>query len=580
MSGICGFVGPAPSGVIELMLQAIPYRGDTNDIDSNSERGLGYRFWAGRTAKSQEIFRTPALVSACAGTFAPAVPCPAKHLTTMMSGTTDTVDGAFCGAVWENDSKTLKLFRDPFGIRSIHWMMHEGVFYFASELKQLLAVSGFVAQPDYLALHKYLTFSFVPGEDSAVVGIKRIAPGSITTFTNGELSVARYFNLQESIDPEFSDQSTAVRFVKSLCKNAVEKRLTGDAEVGLYLSGGIDSFGIAVWLRELGVRVRAFTLDFGHRSIELTQAKEVAKLLDIPLTVVSIQPMMLEQNLEDIVWKLDRPLGDGVTGPQYLLGRAAREAGLSVVFNGEGGDQFFGGWSNKPMISAALYADEDDDHSLEEMYLRTYHKFYGLEEQLYSEAFLERVNTPGVRRSHLQSYFSGNDGNSFLSKLRFADIHLKASQNILPRMERMTNCWGLDARAPLFDRSLAEGSFRIPPQMKLHGACEKYVIKLALQRDLPQEIVWRRKFGMSVPVTDWVLDSLAPLISEVLGERSIRARGLFSPTYVARLRNGINEAQEVRRRRIGERLWTLLMLEMWMRRFIDSPTVNGPGVES
>lgn len=141
----------------------------------------------------------------------------------------------------------------------------------------------------------------------------------------------------------------------------------------------------------------------------------------------------------------------------------------------------------------------------------------------------------------------------------------------------MTNCWGLDVRAPFFDRQLAEASFTLPPQMKLHGACEKYVVKLALQKDLPHEIVWRKKFGMTVPVTDWVLGPFAPLVAEVLSERAIKERGLFSPTYVARLRNGQNEAHEVRRRRIGERLWTLLMLELWMRSFVDAPRAETKG---
>jgi asparagine synthase (glutamine-hydrolysing) len=109
----------------------------------------------------------------------------------------------------------------------------------------------------------------------------------------------------------------------------------------------------------------------------------------------------------------------------------------------------------------------------------------------------------------------------------------------------------------------------MPPELKLHGACEKYVLKLALQQRLPDDIVWRRKFGMSAPVTDWVLGPLAPLLDDLLGERSLVARGLFRPGYVRELRAGKDVPSEVRRRRIGERLWALAMLEAWMRVFVD-----------
>ena len=95
----------------------------------------------------------------------------------------------------------------------------------------------------------------------------------------------------------------------------------------------------------IDARVRAFTLDFGAQSVEREQAAEVAKHLEIPLDVVPADGEAVGAALMDLVWKLDLPFGDAVTGPQYLLGRAARAAGLTAVFNGEGGDQLFGGWT-------------------------------------------------------------------------------------------------------------------------------------------------------------------------------------------------------------------------------------------
>lgn len=572
MSGICGYVGATDSAVLERMLAVIDYRGDRTDTVHQEQVGLGYRWWGGRPGKSPAIHVEGTHWMACAGTLAPVVPSPAASLLAKLkAGALDLsdLDGAFAAAWWNNENKRLWLIRDPFGIRSLYYTEQNGTFYFASELKQLLAIPGLRVEVDAATLHKYLTFSFVPGEDAPVLGIRRLLPGHILRWQDGFLHIEPYVTLIENIDPELQDQHSAVRLIRRHCKQAIARRLSGEREVGLHLSGGVDSSGVAVWLREAGAAVHAFSLDFGETSAEKEQAQAVAEQVGIPLTFLTVNGADLEPVLMDLVWKLDLPFGDPVTGPQYLLGRAVREAGLSVVFNGEGGDQLFGGWTSKPMISAQIYADLYEQESREAMYLRSYHRFYGLEDQLYSPEFLTQVGTPGQRRAHLSPYLQSRDAESFYHRLRLADIALKGSQNILPRMERMSNGWGLDARAPLFDRALAEAAFRLPPQMKLQGACEKYILKLILQNELPEHIVWRRKFGMRVPITEWVLGPLAKVAQDLLGPQSIARRGLFRNEYVERLRQGQNEPYETRRRRVGERLWTLLMLEAWLRVFID-----------
>lgn len=569
MSGICGYVGDDPGDdTIARMLAAIDYRGDTSLVEQARGAALGYRFWRGRPGKSQEIVRDGARIAACAGTFAPAVASPARRVLDPI----DDADGAFAFAVYDEATGELTLGRDPFGVRSLYYVAHAGRLYFATELKQLLAIPGLPVALDHAAIHKYLTFSFVPGEAVPIRGVRRVLPGHVLHHRAGAITARRYFSLVEQIDDELRDQAAAVRRVRELGKAAVAKRLEGGAEVGLFLSGGIDSSAVGWWLKKAGARVRAFTLDFGAASVEREQAAEVARALDVPLEVVPVTGAAVADVFWDVVRRLDLPFGDAVTAPQYLLGKAARAGGLTAVFNGEGGDQLFGGWTTKPMIAAGVFGqlyEHDEDTSPEETYLRSYHRFYGLEDQLYTDELRAAVGGPGQRRAHLAPYLGDASAGAFLHRVRLADISLKGSQNILPRAERMTNAHGLDMRVPLFDRALAAASFAIPPELKLHGACEKYVLKLAMQERLPDEIVWRRKFGMSVPVTDLALGPLAPLLDDLLGEASLRSRGLFRPAYVAELRAGKDVPSEVRRRRVGERLWALAMLEAWMRVFVD-----------
>ena len=572
MSGICGFVGNGDPAVMDAMLAAIDYRGDRTDVAHVPGASLGYRWWGERPGKSPGIHREGARLVACAGTFAPPVASPAAALRDRLvreSEGLDTLDGAFAGACWDGESQCLTLVRDPFGVRSLYYTEHNSVFYFASELKQLLAIPTLPVEVNSAALHKYLTFSFVPGEDVPIRGIRRLLPGHLAVYAEGKLALRPYFTLREGMDPRLADRKIATRHIRNRCREAIGRRLGGESEVAVFLSGGIDSSAVTLWLTEAGVRVQAFSLDFGDRSVEKPQAQAVAEQLQVPLQFVPVGGADIASILPDLVWKLDLPFGDPVTGPQYILARAARDAGLSTVFNGEGGDQLFGGWTSKPMISAELYADLYGDDTREELYLRSYHRFYGLEDQLYTPEFRAQVGGPGQRRAHLMPYLGGEQATTFLNRVRLADISLKGSQNILPRAERMANGHALDLRVPLFDRGLAEASFRLPPQLKLHGACEKYILKLVLQRHLPADIVWRRKYGMSVPVTDWVLGPLAGLLEQLLGQQALQKRGLFRTEFVERLRKGQNEPNEIRRRRIGERLWTLAMLEAWMRVFVD-----------
>ncbi len=369
MSGICGWVGDEDPAVLDAMLEAIDYRGDRVDKAHAPGVALGYRWWGGRPGKSPGIHRDGDHIVACAGTFAPPADSPAAALTGKLQPGAeglDSMDGAFAAAWWDGGKRRLTLLRDPFGVRSLYYTEQRGVFYFASELKQLLAVPGMPRDIDDAAIHKYLTFSFVPGEDTPLKGVRRLLPRRIATFENGRLAVTQYFELREVLDAKLADRSEAVRLIGDLCKAAVVKRLHGKENIGLFLSGGLDSSSVALWLKEAGANVSAFSLDFGE-----------------------------------------------------------------------------------------------------------------------------------------------------------------------------------------------------------NGAVEKFILKLAVRGKLPKEVVWRKKLGMGVPITDWTLGPLAPAMRELLGKASLERRGLFRTEFIAPLLQGRNLPGETRRRRVGERLWALAMLEAWLRVFID-----------
>jgi asparagine synthase (glutamine-hydrolysing) len=584
VSAVCGVWRPGAgaanetraedAALVTSMLARVPYRGDASEVKHGPNVTLGIHNWASRN--DGEILADRGGLLAHAGSVISPSGNSLEGLRRALETpeTTKELDGAFAVAWVDDDGARLRLVRDPFGVRSLYYFAGKGAVYFASELKQLMAVPECSRQIDLSAIHKYLTFSFVPGEAVPVMGVKRVLPGHIATFDAvGPAKTQAYFVLEERENEAFRDRTTAVEALREVAKAAVTNRVSHGEPLALYLSGGLDSSAMAVWLKSRGADATLLTLDFGVHSIERDESQVVAKTVGFPHVLVPVNGGELADRIPELAAKLDLPFGDIVTGPQMMLGLAAKARGIQHVLNGEGGDQLFGGWTNKPMIAAEIFggiaSTSEGEESREETYLRSYHRFYGSEDALYTDTFRAAVGGPGQRRAHLAPYLSGERGESFLGRVRLADIALKGSQNILPRAERIAAGLGLTVSMPLFDRKLAEFSFQLPSEMKLHGACEKFVLKIAMQGRLPEDIIWRKKAGMSVPMTDWLKGPLRDVMEEYVGDRAVTARGWFNKEHVAKLREGSDKPGETRRRRVGEKLWALIMLEAWVRHVVE-----------
>jgi asparagine synthase (glutamine-hydrolysing) len=246
---------------------------------------------------------------------------------------------------------------------------------------------------------------------------------------------------------------------------------------------------------------------------------------------------------------------------------------VETVFNGEGGDQLFGGWANKPMVAAELHADPTYDRL--SAYMDTYHRFYGLEDRVYTpaaRAALSEVDPTDWVRPYLET-----DGfTTLLHRLRAANLWLKGARNIAPRATQLAEAHGLQMHAPFFDRALAEWTFSLPPEWFLQGSCEKYILKRVADDLLPADVVWREKRGMGVPTAEWCLGPLARDVGHWLDPRRLERQGWIAPDYVAALRRGEDEPGEYRRRRVGERLWALLMLQIWCD--VQDPPMTWPSL--
>jgi asparagine synthase (glutamine-hydrolysing) len=242
-----------------------------------------------------------------------------------------------------------------------------------------------------------------------------------------------------------------------------------------------------------------------------------------------------------------------------LLGQSASGT-VDTIFNGEGGDQLFGGWANKPMIAAEMYGEQGYDR--EAGYLNTLHRFYGLTASLYTPE-MQRL-TAGVDTGEwIRPALQEGEFSTLLHRLRAANFALKGAQNIAPRCVQIAEAQGLKIEAPLFDEALTKWSFSLPPEWFLQGACEKYLLKRLAERYLPSGVVWREKRGMGVPVTEWCLGDLRRDIARSLSPRRLKREGLFQPAFVQGMLKGETAPGDFRRRRLGEKLWALWIYHLW-----------------
>lgn len=466
-------------------------------------------------------------------------------------------------------SPTLALACDPFGLHSIYTTQFQGADWFASDPRLLRRLPGVGTQMDLVGLHGYLCFSCVPTPHTAFQDIFRLPAGSRVSVTANGCQWQRKEN-SPLPPPIHADQDRAVGELRIYLREAIRRCLTTETEVGVFLSGGLDSSLIAALLAEAGVRTHLFTLDFGPPfDAELPLARRVAAHLGQTLHVVDARPPQIRRALDATAGALHQPFGDGVTVPLFLLGQAAKDY-VGTVFNGEGGDQMFAGWTNKPMIAAELYGTSD--YRREDAYLATFHKFYGLTDRLYTPR--AQNATRGIHvENWVRPALRTGGFSSLLHQLRAAGVRLKGAQNIAPRAVQLAAAYGLRVRAPFFDRALWDWTCALPPEWFLQGACEKYLLKRAAEPFLPGEIVWREKRGMGVPTTEWCLGPLRSEIAKRLSPRTLKRYGWFDPA-LGGLRRGEDRPGEFRRRRVGEKLWALLMLHIWQTQ--QDPPLDWP----
>ena len=507
-------------------------------------------------------------------------------------GFVSRLQGMFAFALWDSTRERLVLARDRAGKKPLFYRMLPSGLAFASELHALVrAFPDLPAEPDLQALDEYLTLQYVPGPSTAYRGIFKLPAAHVAVVDrDGTFTSHRYWRKPTGEEARGSEAELAQELVR-LLTIAVERRLVADVPLGAFLSGGIDSSTIVALMARASTRaVQTFSIGFPHASdSELPWARSVAARYG----TVHHEAVVAPDVASVVTGSIDHhgePFADSSAVATYALARMTREH-VTVALSGDGSDETFAGYTRyataqlahvhdvlpaalRPLYRAALgsvariaapHAAGFVDHFADGEAVRYPYIMcqFTPEER---RALLVPGAWPaatGAVTARFEQALADSDRRSRLGRLIDLDWATYLVDDINAKVDVASMAHGLEVRCPFLDTDVVEFAARLPRRM-LMGVRGKRLLRRAVKDLVPAPILRRSKRGFALPLRRWMKEDLASAVRDVLLDRTARERGLFEPREVERLVTAVDTDYAA-----PERVWTLFVLEIWFRRFID-----------
>ncbi|HEX9483044.1 MAG TPA: asparagine synthase (glutamine-hydrolyzing) [Gemmatimonadaceae bacterium] len=524
------------------------------------------------------------------------------------AGVAERLRGMFAFAIWDSRKETLFIARDRFGIKPLYYALTaDGSLYFGSEIKAILASGDIAARFDDTSLPEYLSSHSTFGAKTMYAGIRRLEPGHTLTWRDGQVTIERYWDLSFAHEGEdMRSDADIVAEYDARFREAVRMHLMADVPLGSFLSGGIDSAAItAVMSQLIDAPVRTFSVAFAERDAnELQYARQVSKAFRTEHREIVVSPAEFWRALPRLIYHEDEPIAHPSSIPLHFVSRLAVE-NVKVVLTGEGSDEVLGGYNRYratmynmrfgrtferavPRAGRAMVRGLIESlparSRVRQKLSRTFLTLPADITSLYFDNFAvfgrQRLDSLWSRdaRQRLgalspyatsEQYWNAGDAHTLLNKLLYVDTKTYLHE-LLMKQDQMSMAASIESRVPFLDHDLVEFAARMPERMKVRGLTTKYVLRQAMAKVLPPEILTRRKMGFPVPVGPWLRGPYRFVLDDfVLGPRA-RTRGLFDTKTLQRLvaSHTSGEANH------SERLWSLINLEMWQRMQFDGEAIE------
>ena len=466
------------------------------------------------------------------------------------------LNGQFAFAIFDKRDNSLFLARDHFGICPLFYTHFDGLFIFASEIKAILKHPLVKRVVNLEGLDQLFTFPGVVSPVTLFKDIHSLAPGHGMIVKGDQVNIFEYWDLDypEESDLAVKSESFYAEQLEELLLKSVKYRLNADVPIGFYLSGGLDSSLVGALMKALtpDVDYPSFSIGF-PADVEMNERKYQQIMINHLKGTnheIMFDSAEVEKRLKQAVWASEGALKESYNTCSLALSEAVNKKGIKVILSGEGADEFFGGYigyrfdkqragGNGVKDLEEQFEDEyrnrlwgDSDF----FYEKNYYEFSGLKSDLYAAQLRGKFknfdatknllfNKERIRNRHI------------LHKRSYVDLKLRLSDHLIAdHCDRVTNANSVEGRFPFLDINLVEFIKTIPPDIKLNGLVEKYILKKVAAKYIPESIINRQKFGFIAPGSPSLLTQNVEWINDLLSYDRIKKQGYFDPDVVESLK--------------------------------------------
>jgi len=508
----------------------------------------------------------------------------------------DDLNGMFAFAIWDTQSKELFLARDRLGKKPLYYYEADGQFAFASEIKALSALPFLKKEIRPDAIKDFFAYQYIPDPKTIYRSVHKLAPGHWLKTDGKRTQTGQYWDLSFA-NPSTASPDELEAGLYDLIDDAVRLRMISDVPLGAFLSGGVDSsavVGLMAGHSSQPVTTCAIGFD-SKRFDEVAWAKKVAELFNTnhhEFTVRSNVP----GSLTDISRYFDEPFADPSFVPTFFVSQLARQK-VTVALAGDGGDENFAGYSKyrtdsienrlrnlfpgpvrrglfPPLAQLAGGINSSVTRKakslLSTLAMEPDQGFFTTncffrpslwDELVHGELKRETdgYDPADITREH----YRNADTDDHLAKILYTDIKTYLPGDILVKVDRMSMANSLETRAPLLDYRVVEYAANIPSALKLNGKEKKYILKKAFEKMLPEDVLYRKKMGFSVPLAHWLRSELFEVADGVFAAEEGGLAQCFDMNKVRRLWQNHQQGRDEN----TQELWSMVAFELWWRAY-------------
>jgi asparagine synthase (glutamine-hydrolysing) len=518
--------------------------------------------------------------------------------------------GMFGFAIWDSVAKTLFLARDRVGIKPLYYYRGKDFISFGSEIKTILADPAVDREIDPAIIDRFLSYYYVPGAQTLFRNVCKLEPGHSLLVRDGKIQIRRYWDLDFPDTNGHASTGDLEQQLVQLLDETVQLHMISDVPVGFLLSGGVDSTAMLSFAaKKTDKPISTYTVGFSSPSVidERPFARLAAERFGSKHYEISISSNEFASFLPEYVRHMEEPVCEPPAVALYYVSKLARQY-VKVLISGEGGDEAFAGYENYrnlfwfetlkkgfgplrgpvaqgmsllgqmsnsralkkygPLMNAKL-----DDYYLSRA-SSPYQYFNRATADIYSAGMLEHLNK-NQATSVSRNLISSRSSDGLLEKMLYVDTKTWLPDDLLIKADRMTMANSVELRVPFLDHKVLEFAARLPRNQKIRGWKMKYLLKKALSKHVPVEILDRRKAGFPVPYATWLRNDLSGFVTDTLLDSKATSRGYFQKATVENLINRNKESGGY-----AKEVFSLVVLELWHRTFLDrreTPASPPPG---